>query len=108
MAIIIKLLNAGAITGTTQPTIYSPATPSTTAIIENIRLANTSGATATMQAYLVPSGTATNVRIIEANKSLANNDILVIKPELTLGPGDAVVVSSSANLDFAVSGVERT
>lgn len=103
MALVIKLLgalqtNAGSLT-----TIYAPTT---SAIVHNIRFA-TATASGTVNLFINPSGTDPARRILDKNVVIPANDILVVKPEITMGPGDTIEATTSVAMDCVVSGFTR-
>jgi len=104
MALVVKLLKAMATTASVTTTVY---TPSVSAVVSNIRIATT-GTAGTVNVFLDPSGAADPRRIAQKDKSLAAKEILVVKPEITMGPGDSIKVSTSVVMDCVVSGFERS
>jgi hypothetical protein len=99
MPFVIRLLGAGSANGAST-VLYSASSP---AIVSNVRLAN-GGSAATVNVYCRHGAL---VQISERNKSIAAGDILTIKPELTLAATDTIEASTSAAVDFVVSGVEK-
>jgi len=111
MALIVKLLahgvtNSGSVTG-----LYSVSAPKLGAIVDNLRFVNNLGSPVTVNLFVKPStgpSAGSQIRLLTMNTSVPVNDILVVKPELTLGPSDAIEVATSAAMDYVISGVERT
>ncbi len=102
MALFIKLLgamrtNAGSLTN-----IYS-STAST--IVANIRFATTANG-GTVNLFYKPNG-GSAIRILDLNKSLGASDSVVVKPEITMGPGDTIEVTTGVVMDCVVSGFTR-
>lgn len=113
MAMTIRLLGAAGITTAAITPLYTvPGTPVLGAIVNNIRVANLAGGAVQINLWYAPSGTppGQGVRILDWNKSIPGIDILVVKPEFTMGPGDRIdlVTTGTPNLEYVVSGTERT
>ncbi|MBI2925115.1 MAG: hypothetical protein HYY24_05350 [Verrucomicrobia bacterium] len=108
MALIIRLLGAGSAPMDVTTTLYGvTGTGVLGAIVNNVRLVNVSTSNATFNLYYKPNGLPA-IRIQTKEQALNINKHVVIKPDLTLGPGDALqVFPSSSNLEFVVAGVEQ-
>jgi hypothetical protein len=105
MAFVLKLLKAGQTNNGTATTLYTvPA--ATSAIISNIRFVNTSGSSATVNLFFKPGGSG-SVRILDKDKSVPSNDLLVVKPELTLAATDVIEATTSVAMDCVVCGMEK-
>ncbi len=107
MALIIKLLGAGATNAGTLTVPYSVSSPAAGAIVYNLRFVNTGGSNATVNLFFRPSG-GSQVLIADQDLVVSASRTLVVKPELTMGTSDAIEVTTSAAMDYVVSGVERT
>ena len=107
MAIAIRLLNVGAISGAATTALYTVAAPAQGAIVSNLRLVNTGGGSTAVNLYFTASG-GSQISILDKNKPIAAGDILVVKPELTMALSDKIelVTGSGAAIDYAVSGAE--
>ena len=108
MPFIIKILGAGATIANAKTGLYTatPAPPGLGAIVQNVRLVNTAAASGTVNLFFKPNG-GSQIRILGKHKPVVAGDILVVKPELTIGPSDAIEVTTSQVMDFVVSGVEK-
>ncbi len=108
MALVVKLLSSGPTNANALTGLYTVSSPALGAIVHNIRLVNTGSVAATVNAFVKPSG-GSQIRILDQDKSVpvGIGSALVIKPELTLGPLDAIEVTTSVAMDFVVSGVEK-
>ncbi len=108
MPFTIRLLGAGGITGAGTTHLYPVPGTVSGAIVNNVRLVNTGAASVTVNLFYKPNGLA-QVRILDKDKSIAAGDILVVKPELTLAPSDAIdlVTTGTPSLEYVVSGVEK-
>lgn len=64
----------------------------------------------TVNLFVNPSGAAIGqIRMLDKDLVAPNSvGVLVVKPEVTLGASDAIEVTTSAAMDYVVSGVERT
>jgi hypothetical protein len=111
MAFIIRLLGAGvtnAGTLTVPYSVSSGASPSLLgAIVSNVRLVNTTLNPVTANVFYRVSGSPNQVRISDKDKSVAAGDLLLVKPELTMGVGDTIEATTSAAIDYVVCGVEK-
>lgn len=111
MALVVKLLNSGVTNINAATVLYSASSSGLGAIINNIRVVNTGTTVAATVNAFVRLGAGPQIRILDMNKSVAFSptpgSALVIKPELTLGPTDTIEVTTSAAMDFVVSGVEK-
>jgi hypothetical protein len=109
MAMIIRLLGAGAITTAATTPLYSAPGTVLGAIVDNVRVVNLAGSSVTVNLNYTPSGSSSPVRILDWNKSIAANDLVVVKPELTMAPGDKVelVTTGSPNIEYVVCGTEK-
>ncbi|MBI2927040.1 MAG: hypothetical protein HYY24_15200 [Verrucomicrobia bacterium] len=111
MALVIRLLGYGFVTNTAPPALYTVPTGTGVlgAIVNNIRLVNVSGAAGTINLYFTPSG-GSQVRILDRDKQIAANDLLVVNPDLTMAPGDKIEADptgGSIYVDYVISGVEQ-
>jgi hypothetical protein len=108
MALIVRLLGAEATNAGTLTGLYTVSSPALGAIVDNVRLVNTGGSSVTVNLFVKPSG-GSQVRILDQDKSVPPGigSALVIKPELVLSVGDAIEVTTSAAMDYVVSGMER-
>ncbi len=88
MALIIQLLRAMATTAHATTTVY---TPSVSAVVSNLRVATT-GTAGTVNVFLDPSGAAGPRRVAVKDKSLGVKELFVVKPEITMGPGDSILM----------------
>ena len=105
MPFVLKLLKAAQSNNGTATNLYTvPA--ATSAIVSNIRFVNTSGGTATVNLFYKPGG-VNPARILEKDKSVLANKLLIVKPELTLGAGDVIEATTSVVMDYIVCGTER-
>lgn len=109
MALTIKLLGSGAISGVATTALYTAPASGLGAIVNNVRLVNTAGSSTTVNLHFTPSGLS-QVRILDKDKSIAANDILVAKPEVTMGPSDKIELTTIAGaaIDYVVSGMEKS
>lgn len=103
MALIIKLLNALQTNVGSLTTVYSASADT---VVKNIRFA-TSGSSGTINLRLNPSGAAAARLILNKDKALAANDILVVTPEITMKSGDTIEVTTSVAMDCVVCGAEK-
>lgn len=101
MALLIKLLCASTTSAGGNPSLAYSSTGHT--IVGNVRLATT-GTVGSANVYFCRSGTSTDVRVLEKNKALAANDVVLVKPEITMGPGDLIKVSTSVAMECVISG----
>ena len=103
----LRLLGSGGITTATTTALYTVPGTVLGAIVNNVRLVNLS-ASVNINLYYTPSG-GSQVRIWDWNKSLPANDIVVVKPELTMAPGDKIelVTTGTPSLEYVVSGAEK-
>lgn len=109
MALIVRLLGAGATNANANTVLYSASPTVLGAVVNNIRFVNTGGADVTVNLFVNPSGSVGQLRILDKDLVAPNSvGVLVVKPELTLGPSDAIEVTTSAAMDYVVSGAERT
>jgi hypothetical protein len=109
MALIIRLLGAGSASIAVTTTLYTVPTTGGVlgAIVNNLRLVNVGGASGTFNLYYKPSG-GSAYRIQTREQSLNANKHVVIQPDLTMGPGDALqVVPSGSALQYVVAGFEQ-
>jgi len=104
MPFIIKLLATGSLNG--GGTLYPVPGTTTGAIVSNIRFVNTGGSAATVNLYFKPNG-GSQIRILDRDKSVPAGDVLVVTPELTMAPSDAIEATTSAAMEYVVSGMER-
>jgi hypothetical protein len=117
MALIVKLLKAGETNNNQQTVLYSVSSPVAGAIVNNVRLVNTQGNDLKVNLFVRPSSTpATTIRLLDRDFIASNSvGVLIVKPEVTLGQGDQIEVTTSlatgqtgsAIMDFVVSGAER-
>ncbi len=110
MSMVIKLLANGPITSATPAALYTVPSTSLGAIVNNIRIVNTHATTnVTVNVYLTPSPGSTQYRISKLNEALNAKKMIIIKPEITMGPSDKIelVVSATPTLDFVISGSEQ-
>jgi hypothetical protein len=110
MALIVRLLGAGSASIGVTTSLYTVPTTGGVlgAIVNNVRLVNVGGANGTFNLYYKPSGGATAFRIQTREQALNTNKHIVIKPDLTMAPGDALqVVPSGSALEYVVAGVEQ-
>ena len=105
MPFIIKLLGAGPTNAGTVTGLYTVSATALGAIVNNVRIVNT-GSAAIVNLFFKPSG-GSQIRILDKDKSVAAGDILVMKPELTMAPSDAIEVTTSVAMEFVVSGMEK-
>lgn len=116
MALVIRLLNTGVLNGAGPVPVYPnnqyapPSAGVLGTIVNNIRIVNvaTPPGTATVTLNFTPSG-GSQLRILDQAKPINNGDILVVKPELTMVPGDLIQLASPSggSFEFVVSGVEK-
>jgi hypothetical protein len=110
MALIVKLLGAKEINNSAATeALYTVPTSSAGAIVHNLRVVNTQTTGAiNVNLYFTPSG-GSQVRILDKDRSIAAGALLVVTPELTLGPGDKIELtpSTTSSYHYVVSGVER-
>ena len=106
MPFIIRLLKADITNAGSVTNLYTVSAPALATIVSNVRFVNTSGGSATVNLFFKPSG-GSQIRILDKDKSVTNGDILVVKPELTIAVGDAIEVTTSATMEYVVSGVEK-
>ena len=106
MAFVIRLLNANVTNAGSQTVLYSCSSPNQGAIVNNIRFVNTGGSAATVNLFFKPSGGATH-RILDKDKSVAAGDIFVVKSDLTMFTADQIEATTSAAMDYVVSGMEK-
>ena len=106
MAYVIRLLKADITNAGSVTNLYTASAPALATNVSNIRFAYTSGASRTVNLFFKPS-VGSQIRILDKDKSVANGDILLVKPELTLAAGDAIEVTTSAALEYVVCGVEK-
>src|SRR5437660_159115 len=110
MAFIIKALGYGTLIVSGTADLYTvPAAKSALvigAIVNNLRFVNTGASSATVNLFFKASG-GSEVRILDKDKSVAAGIALVVTPELTMAPADEIHVTTSAAMDYVVSGVER-
>lgn len=102
MALIIRLLDAKQTNGGGATTVYSSTA---TTIVANIRLA-TRAANGTVTLKFIPSGGSAR-QILDVNKAMTANDILIVKPEITMAAGDVIEATTSVAMDCVVSGFTR-
>ena len=109
MALVIKLLKTGVTNAGSLTVPYSVSSPTLGAIVSNLRFVNTGGSAVTVNLFFRPSG-GNQVRILDLNKSvpIGISSTLVVSPELTMATGDAIEVTTSAAMDYVVSGMEKT
>jgi len=109
MALIVRLLGAGPTNSASNTVLYSVSSAVLGAVVNNVRFVNTLGADVTVNLFVNPSGSVGQLRILDKNTVAANSvGVLVVKPELTLGPGDAIEVTTSFTMDYVVAGAELT
>lgn len=102
MALVIKLLSGKVAYGGTTTDLYTSTGVST--IVANVRVAaDTTSGTAVLK--LVRGATTVN---LSAPQTVPTFDRVIFKPEITLGPGDKLQVSTSVDLDCVVSGFIRS
>lgn len=106
MALIVRLLGAGRTNAGGNSGLYTVSSPALAAIVDNVRFVDPSGVSVTVNLFFKPNG-GSQIRIWDRDKALSANGTLVVKPELTMAPGDAIEVTTSAGIDFVVSGVEK-
>lgn len=106
MPLLFRLLGAGPTNAGTLTVPYSVSSPALGAIVNNLRFVNTGGSPVTVNLFFKPSG-GSQIRIFDKDKSVAAGKLLIVKPEITMGQGDAIEVTTSAAIDFVVAGVER-
>src|SRR5438874_6725579 len=106
MPFLIRILGLGATNAGSLTVPYSVSSPATGAIINNLRFVNTGASSATVNLFFKPSA-GSQIRILDKDKSVAAGDILVMKPELTMAPSDAIEVTTSVAMEFVVSGMEK-
>ncbi|MBI2928464.1 MAG: hypothetical protein HYY24_22575 [Verrucomicrobia bacterium] len=114
MALGIRLLGAGVISGAATTVLYPNSNYPVPAgvlgaIINNVRIVNTHATNSTqVNLYYTPSG-GSQLRILDQNKSINAGDLLVVKPDLTMVPADKIelVSASGASLEWVVSGVDQ-
>jgi hypothetical protein len=105
MAFVLKLLKAAQTNNGTATTLYTvPA--ATSAIVSNIRFVNTTAGSATVNLFYKPLGVGP-VRILEKDKPVPANELLLVKPELTLAATDVIEATTSVVMDYVVCGMER-
>jgi hypothetical protein len=104
----IKILGNGAISGAATTHLFQAPASEIGAIVSNIRILNKAGSAATLNFYYRPSG-GSQQRVYGRDYSLPAGELLVVKPEITMGPSDRIelVTLSGASLDYVVSGMER-
>lgn len=102
MALIIKQLGASATSagGETQLVSSSAST-----IVANIRIAAT-GSQGNVNVKLIPA-TGDTILLSEKDKYVAAGDMYVLRPEITLGPGDKIVATTSVAMQYIASGFTR-
>ena len=107
MSISVKSLGDGQLAAA-KATIYTCPT-ATTAIIRCISLVNTGAAARTVNLFLKSSG-GTSRRIISKDLSLGVGFLMEFDKVLTLEAADVIEGDASAatEVDYTISGVERT
>lgn len=106
MAFIIKLLGAGVTNSASAKQLYSAPSTISGAIVNNVRLVNPGGTNLTVNLFYKPA-TGGSIRLLGLNHTVSASACLVVKPELTLGPSDVIEVTTSAQMDYVVSGMEK-
>jgi hypothetical protein len=108
MPLVVKLLGNGGISGATTTALYTAPSTVLGTIVNNLRIVNTAATSTTINLFFTPNG-GSQVRILDKDRSILSNDVLVVSPELTMGPSDKIELTSvsGAALDFVVCGVEK-
>lgn len=106
MPFVIKLLGHGTV-GAGAATVYQVTTPVLGGIVNNLRLVNAGGSAATVNVFYRATTGGTQIRVFDKDYSLAASAVVVIKPEITLATSQLIEVSSSAAVDYVVSGMEQ-
>ncbi|MCI0748445.1 MAG: hypothetical protein L0Y58_23815 [Verrucomicrobia subdivision 3 bacterium] len=75
--------------------------------MSNVRLVNTGGQV-NVNIYFRASGGINPIRIFDRDASLGTA-LTILKPELTMGPGDRIEMSttSSPQVEYVVCGIEK-
>lgn len=105
MPFIIKLLGNGTTNNGSNTGLYTASATCQGAIVSNVKFVNTASVSGTVNLYIKRGGT--QYRILDKDKIVNAGDILVVKPELTLAANDAIEVTTTQVMDFAVSGMEK-
>ena len=106
MALVVRLLNANVTNVNTNTVLYSASATGLGAIVRNVRLVNTGAAAVTVNLFFTPSGGG-QIRILDRDLSVPVNEWAIVSSELTMGPSDKIEVTTSAAMDYVVSGVEK-
>ncbi|HVR37014.1 MAG TPA: hypothetical protein VMS21_14305 [Methylomirabilota bacterium] len=108
MPFTIKLLGHGGISGAATTALFTVDANALGAIVNNVRVVNTGGSATTVNLYYKPNG-GSQVRILDRDKSIPASEIVVVKPELTMGASDKIelVTVSGAAVEYVVSGMEK-
>jgi len=104
MAFVIRILKHGATNAGSGTVVCSLTSPEVAAIVSNVRIVNNSGGSGIVNLFFKPSG-GTQHRIYTRDFSLPMNEILVVKPELTMALGDTIEVTTSAVMDYITCGM---
>ncbi|MCI0748444.1 MAG: hypothetical protein L0Y58_23810 [Verrucomicrobia subdivision 3 bacterium] len=108
MAVEIRLLGADLVNTATTTVLYTVPPTVAGAVVYNVRMVNTGGAQTNVNLFFKPNAGA-QVSILDKDKLIPSNNILVVKPNLTMAPSDKIelVTTGTPSIEWVVCGVEK-